>query len=150
MGGDCASRTTYAVSNNMVDEQVIAVLGRLMDVRSQAAREGPLPFELICTDEPDLFGDSVCGNGGRSALASLPLDRVSRINPVYNHSCVRVVFEYPEDNCPPDVTQAERRIEFWEIEFANAAGRGLTWIVGLAGETITTAIEIQRDSVIYH
>jgi hypothetical protein len=136
-----------AVPAGISEAQVEDVLERLRTARRLARGAGPLPFSLSCTDETD---SGICGGGGRAALASLPLDRVQSVRPIYNTSCVRVLFEYPGDRCPRSVAGRPRRIDAWEIHLPHAAGGGYTWVVGLAPAQGIAAIELERGTVVYH
>jgi len=113
-----------------------------------AQSSNPLNFELTCEDEQST---GVCAKDGRRALASLDLKELGSIQPVYNTSCIRVVFAYPDDHCPASITGQERMIEAWQITLPYAAGEAFSWTVGLAPRTgSVTHIQLKRGMIIYH
>ena len=131
----------------MAPQEVSAVMKRLAWAQSKARGSKPLTFGLVCSDEQE---SGICAEGGRKALATLPLDRVRVVSRIYNTSCVRAVFEYPGDVCPPHAKSAPRRVEAYEITLPLAAGGGFTWTVGLAPADSVETIALERGMVIYH
>lgn len=154
----CNGHNSFADPLGMGEAELASLLRRLVALRSLAASGRPLPFSLKCSEEP--VGPAACTDGGRSALATLPLERITDISPIYDTSCIRVVFEVPESSCLPvavggirTIVPAEsgkRTIVAWKAEIANAAGHGMTWFVGLAPKDKVEAVELKRTLVHYH
>jgi hypothetical protein len=141
------SLPTLRAQNGLSEAQVKEVVQRLVWAQGLAKGRKELPFRLSCTDEDH---SGVCKDGGRPALASLPISRIGSIRPIFNTECVRSLFEYPEDHCPDAVRGQPRKIDAYEINLPHAAGGGLTWKVGLAPADGVEAIELERGIVIYH
>jgi len=127
--------------------QILGAMDRLRAAQAWARGTRTLPFTLRCTDEENA---GACRDGGRAALASLPLDRIRSVRPIYNTTCARVVFEYPEDQCPAAPKGQGRTIDAWQFDLPYAGGRGYTWIVGLAPAGGLAAVELERGFVFYH
>ena len=134
-------------ANGLSDAQVSSVVARLREAQAQARGNGRLSFDLKCSDEQE---SGICADGGRKALATLPLEKIQTVAPIYNTTCVRGLFEYPEDACPASVQGEPRRIDAYEISLPLAAGNGLTWKVGIAPADGLQTIVLERGLVIYH
>lgn len=132
--------------NGLTEAEVGAVVARLASAQARARAEGPLPFRLSCNDEAP---GPACENDGRAALAALPLERIAAVAPIYNTSCLRVMFEYPGDRCPPSVAGQPRSIDAYLITLPYAAG-GYTWRVGLAPGEGIEEVRLRRGTVVFH
>jgi hypothetical protein len=127
--------------------QIDDVLRRLREAQGLARGPNPLPFKLSCLDEQE---SGACEGGGRKALATLPLEKATHAEPIYNVSCVRTVFEYPGDVCPRSVIGQSPKIDGWRIVLPHAGGGAYSWTVGLAPAGSVEAIELERGMIFWH
>jgi hypothetical protein len=113
---------TLSFQRGATPEEKASALQKLLGAQQAARSDKPLPFQLVCTD-PEGPG-TACADGGRQALAGMPLEKQSF--PVFS---------------PP---------EGYEMVLPFGAGDGFSWTVKMqVGETITR-IALHRSRISFH
>lgn len=124
-------------NENLHVAQGKAALRWLDDAIDSARTRKPLPFDVSCVADAQ---PSLCADGGRKALASLPIADVASVDGAFTCRTSETSFTLRHN-----AIQAGRTSGAWDVRLARGTKRPrltLTWIPGETGQLVRrTAVE---------